>query len=84
MSEEDKDDLHFKAPAICERKFKGLDTANELIEMRILGHNSTFLARSATNKPGRPTYANDIYMRMALGVFRQWSAKAISDGRKQS
>jgi hypothetical protein len=83
MSEEDKDDHHFDARAIRECKFKELDTANESIEMRILGDNPTFLTRSATNKPRHPTYANYFYMQMALGVFRQWLAKIIYDGRTE-
>ena len=76
-----KDGLHADIRRVCERKAHDLDVAKEAIEMRILGHYPAFLCRIAANKPGRPSYANDIYMWMSICFFRQWFAQAISDNR---
>lgn len=83
MTDEDKNDMHVHIRELCERKAKEVDFAKEAIEMRILGHYPSSLCKQASDKPGRPTYANDIYMWMALCFFRQWFAQCISDGRNR-
>ena len=83
MSDASKEDLHSDIRRVCEQKHRELDVAKEAIEMRILGHYPAFLCRNAVDRPGRPTYANDIYMWMAICFFRQWFAQAISDGRNR-
>ena len=83
ITESAKDDLHPDIREICERKFKELDLAKAAVEMRILGHYPPFLCRNAVDRPGRPTYSNDIYMWMTICFFRQWFAQAISDGRNR-
>ena len=81
MSEEDKNEMNEDIRRVCDKKVKDLNVAKEAIEMRVLGHYPAFLCRSASDRPGRPSYANDIYMWMAICFFRQWFAQAISDGR---
>ncbi|RMZ83677.1 hypothetical protein DV738_g1031, partial [Chaetothyriales sp. CBS 135597] len=76
-----KASLHEDTRRLCERKAAELELGKEAIEMRILGHYPTFLCREASDRPGRPSYANDIYMWMCVAFFRQWFAQAISDGR---
>ena len=49
--------------------------------MRILGHYPEFITRNAADKPGRPSYANDIYMWMAICFLRHWFAQAISEDK---
>ncbi|KAL2432447.1 hypothetical protein ABEF95_010998 [Exophiala dermatitidis] len=66
---------------LIERKADLLDLEKEAIEMRILGHYPQFLLRTAAEKPGRPSYANDIYMWMSVSFFRQWFAQNVSDDR---
>ncbi|ETI23370.1 hypothetical protein G647_05171 [Cladophialophora carrionii CBS 160.54] len=66
---------------IITRKANELSVMKEAIELRILGHYPEFMRRSAADKPGRPTYGNDIYMWMAVCFFRQWFAQSISDDR---
>ena len=83
MTEKNKKDLHPDIRDLCESKFKELDLAKEAIEMRILGHYPPCLTRIAADRPGRPSYANDIYLWMAICFFRQWFAQAISDGRNR-
>lgn len=83
ISEEDKADLSEDIRVLCAKKFKELDIAKEAIEMRILGHYPNFLYRDAGDKPGRPSYASDIYMWMALDFFRQWFAQNISNGNNR-
>ena len=84
ISEKDKRDLHPTIHALCERKYDDIELAKEAIEMRILGHYPDFLCRNAVDRPGRPSYSNDIYMWMAICFFRQWFAQAISDGRNRT
>lgn len=83
LRDEEKADLSEDIRALCELKFNELDIAKEAIEMRILGHYPSFLYRNAADKPGRPQYANDIYMWMALDFFRQWFAQNISNGNNR-
>lgn len=83
MQEQEKNALHHDVRRVCEKKWKEMDLAKEAIDMRILGHYPTFLSRSHENRPHRPTYANDIYMWMAICFFRQWFAQCISDGRNR-
>lgn len=83
LSDEEKADLSEDIRNLCSLKFKELDVAKEAIEMRILGHYPNFLYRDAQHKPGRPSYANDIYMWMALDFFRQWFAQNISNGNNR-
>lgn len=66
---------------LLERKAYELDLAKEAIELRILGHYPHFMLRTAADKPGRPSYSNDIYMWMCVCFFRQWLAQSISDDR---
>ena len=83
ISDAEKAELHPDIREICQRKFDEIDIAKEAIEMRILGHYPDFLCRNAVDRPGRPTYSNDIYMWMAICFYRQWFAQAISDGRNR-
>jgi hypothetical protein len=83
ISEEEKVDLGDDVRTLCDLKFDELNIAKEAIEMRILGHYPSFLYRDAADKPGRPQYANDIYMWMALDFFRQWFAQNISNGNNR-
>lgn len=81
MSEQKKMDLRPEIRDICQKKYDEVRVAKEAIEMRILGHYPGFLCRTVTDRPGRPAYANDIYMWMAISFFRHWFAQAISDQR---
>ena len=83
ISADEKNELHPDIQKICQRKFSEIDIAKEAIEMRILGHYPDFLCRNAVDRPGRPTYSNDIYMWMAICFYRQLFAQAISDGRNR-
>lgn len=83
MTDASKKELHPDTRALCECKYRELEVAKEAIELRILGHYPAFLCRDAATKPGRATYANDIYMWMAICFYRQWFAQAISDGRNR-
>jgi hypothetical protein len=67
--------------AILDRKANELSIVKEAIELRILGHYPAFMTRTAADKPGRPSYSNDIYMWMSVSFFRQWFAQCISDDR---
>ena len=80
-SDEQKSKVLPHIRAIIERKVDELSVRKEAVELRILGHYPEFMRRAATDKPGRPTYGNDIYMWMAVGFFRQWFAQSISDDR---
>jgi hypothetical protein len=81
IPDEDKSRMHESIYKVCERKAAELSIAKEALEMRILGHYPAFLCRLAAERPGRPSYANDIYMWMSICFFRQWFAQAISDNR---
>ena len=76
-----KDDLDQEVRDLLDRKFRELEISKEAIEMRILGHYPHFLQRKASDRPGRPSYANDIYMWMAISFFRHWFAQAVSEDR---
>ena len=81
IAEQEKNRISEDIRRILERKADELDIRKEAVELRILGHYPEFMRRSATDKPGRPTYGNDIYMWMAVCFFRQWFAQSISDDR---
>ena len=81
VAENIKEDMDKAVRALVERKFKELGISKEAIEMRILGHYPDFLTRDAADKPGRPSYASDIYMWMAICFFRHWFAQAISEDK---
>lgn len=83
LNEVEKQTLNPDIRLICERKFLQLDKAKQALEMRILGHYPAHLTRHAGDRPGRATYASDIYMWMAICFFRQYFAQAISDGRNR-
>lgn len=67
--------------ATVEKRVEELETAKEAIELRILGHYPEKIVRDVREKPGRTAYAADIYMWMAISLFRQWFAQAIGEGR---
>lgn len=81
IDEKEKDVLGADLRAIIKRKVDELDLAKEAIELRLLGHYPEFMHRTAADKPGRPSYSNDIYMWMCVSFFRQWVAQSISDDR---
>lgn len=83
ISDAERVELHPDIRTLCQRKYDEINLAKEAIEMRILGHYPDFLCRNAIDRPGRPTYSNDIYMWMAICFFRHWFAQAISDGRNR-
>ena len=76
-----KEDINEDVRELIDRKFRELEISKEAIEMRILGHYPYFTQRKAADKPGRPSYANDIYMWMSICFFRHWFAQAISEDR---
>lgn len=77
FSEEEKRVMRPDVYSLCEKKFKYLDLAKMAIEVRILGHYPSFLQRTVEERPGRPSYANDIYMWMAVCFFRHWFTQAV-------
>jgi hypothetical protein len=81
VPEQEKGRISEDVRIILDRKANELGVVKEAVELRILGHYPEFMRRSATEKPGRPTYGNDIYMWMAVCFFRQWFAQSISDDR---
>lgn len=81
MDDEEKGLIRKDIRKIIERKAMELSVQKEAIELRILGHYPGFLHRTAADKPGRPSYSNDIYMWMSVSFFRQWFAQCISDDR---
>ncbi|KAI1618002.1 hypothetical protein EDD37DRAFT_251315 [Exophiala viscosa] len=81
LSEDKKSRIGADIREILQRKADELALAKEAIELRILGHYPQFMTRTASSKPGRPTYSADIYMWMCVSFFRQWFAQGISDDR---
>ena len=79
VPEEEKNRISEDIRKILEKKADELSVVKEAIELRILGHYPEFMRRAAADKPGRPTYGNDIYMWMAVSFFRQWFAQSISN-----
>lgn len=66
---------------LCERKYAEMQLQKQAIEIRILGYYPEMLHRRATDNIHRASYANDVYMWMALAFYRQWFSQAISEGR---
>ncbi|KAJ9612245.1 hypothetical protein H2200_003842 [Cladophialophora chaetospira] len=81
IPDEEKNRISADIREILDRKANDLSLRKEATELRILGHYPEFMRRAAADKPGRPTYGNDIYMWMAVCFFRQWFAQSISDDR---
>ena len=81
ISDHEKSRISEDIRNILERKADELSVIKEAIELRILGHYPEFMRRAAIDKPGRPSYGNDIYMWMCASFFRQWFAQNISDDR---
>ncbi|KAL9617947.1 MAG: hypothetical protein Q9160_007313 [Pyrenula sp. 1 TL-2023] len=82
-AELDSPDLDQPLRHIWANKYSQQDKAKEALELRILGHYPAHLTRHAGDRPGRATYASDIYMWMAICFFRQYFAQAISDSRNR-
>ncbi|KAL2003981.1 hypothetical protein VTN02DRAFT_1277 [Thermoascus thermophilus] len=66
---------------LCERKWAEMQLQKQAIEIRILGYYPDMLRRRATDNIHRASYANDVYMWMALAFYRQWFSQAMSEGR---
>ncbi|KEF61193.1 uncharacterized protein A1O9_02758 [Exophiala aquamarina CBS 119918] len=81
MNDDEKGHIRKDIRKVLERKATELSIQKEAIELRILSHYPGFLHRTAADKPGRPSYSNDIYMWMSISFFRQWFAQCISDDR---
>jgi hypothetical protein len=79
-----KDEMNSDVRALVQKKFDELEKSKEVIELRILGHYPTFMQRAAEDKPGRPSYANDIYMWMAVSFYRQWFAQNIAENNTRN
>ncbi|KAK5064654.1 hypothetical protein LTR84_000488 [Exophiala bonariae] len=81
LSDAVKEGIPKSARLTIAQKARELSIVKEAVELRILGHYPAYTTRKAAQKPGRPSYANDIYMWMCIGFFRQWFAQCISDDR---
>ena len=81
ISDQEKGRISDDIRNILDRKADELSVVKEGVELRILGHYPEFMRRAAIDKPGRPSYGNDIYMWMCVSYFRQWFAQNISDDR---
>lgn len=69
------EDIH----QLCQRKWDELELAKRAIEIRIASHYPAFLCQNSEDRPQRTTYANDIYMWMAIAYFRQYLSQSGND-----
>lgn len=83
MTETDRNILSPSIRELCERKHSELQLKKQAIEVRILGYYPESLHRRATDNTHRASYANDVYMWMALAFYRQWFSQAMSEGRNR-
>lgn len=66
---------------ICEAKHKLLKLTKMAVEVRALGHYPSSVQRSVEQSVGRMTYQNNIYMWMAISLFRHWFSQSIVEQR---
>lgn len=68
---------------LCDEKFEKLELAKRAVEIRIAGHYPAFLCKSVEDRPQRTTYANEIYMWMAISHFRHYISQSGNDGQNR-
>jgi hypothetical protein len=79
-----KDSMEPEVKKLVEGKYLDLEKAKMVIDLRIMGHYPAFMWRKAEDKPGRPSYANDIYAWMAVSHYRSYYAQAISEDQTRN
>lgn len=84
LTEEQRAVLYPNVRKLCERKYEELQLKMKAIELRILGHYPEFLHRSPKENIYRATYANDVYMWMAVSFYRQWFAQQVIEGHNRT
>lgn len=84
LPRQDKEDMHPHLRVVCEQKATELYKIKGAVEMRILGHYPQVLWRKANEvaATSRASYANDIYMWIAVDIFRQWAMQVIGIERR--
>lgn len=74
-----RDALPKEVYRLCETKWRELELVKRAVEIRIAGHYPSSLSPKPEDKPQRSAYANDIYMWMALSLFRHYLSQSGND-----
>ncbi|KAI9811970.1 MAG: hypothetical protein M1832_000634 [Thelocarpon impressellum] len=81
MSMEERGKLDKEVAEVCRAKHEQLQLVRQSVEIRLLGHYPSLVQRDTAEAPGRTTYSGDIYMWMAIGLFRHWFSQSICEER---
>ncbi|KAI9852714.1 MAG: hypothetical protein M1838_005909 [Thelocarpon superellum] len=81
LSADERSKLPLEVLEVCERKHEELNLVKQAVEVRILGHYTNQVQRLPSENPGRISYSNDIYMWMAMSLFRHWFSQCICEDR---
>ncbi|KAJ9198693.1 hypothetical protein DTO164E3_5164 [Paecilomyces variotii] len=84
LTEEQRAVLYPNVRKLCEKKYNALQLKMQAIELRIMGHYPAFLQRRPSENIYRATYANDVYMWMAVCFYRQWYCQQAMEGRTRA
>ncbi|KAL1863543.1 hypothetical protein Plec18167_000637 [Paecilomyces lecythidis] len=84
LTDEQRSVLYPSVRNLCERKHIELQLKMQAIEVRIVGHYPAFLQRRPSENIYRATYANDVYMWMAVCFYRQWYCQQSMEGRTRA
>ncbi|GAD91662.1 conserved hypothetical protein [Paecilomyces variotii No. 5] len=84
LADEQRSVLYPNVRNLCEKKYHELQLKMQAIEMRVVGHYPAFLQRKPSENIYRATYANDVYMWMAVCFYRQWYCQQSMDGRTRA
>ena len=81
MSEGVRSDLRDEIRLLCQKKHGELHARKGMIEVRIASYYPQVLNRTVDFNPGQTSYSSDIYLWMAVSLFRHWFAQAICEDR---
>ncbi|KAI9802598.1 MAG: hypothetical protein M1833_001672 [Piccolia ochrophora] len=84
MSAAEKENLNNEVLQVCERKHQELDVIKKIAETKALSFYPDSVRRQGDDHPCRRSYAGDIFTWMAISLFRQWFAHAISEGMSRA
>ena len=81
MSEGVRSNLRDEIRLLCQKKHDALHARKGVIEVRIASYYPQVLDRTVEFNPGRHSYSSDIYLWMAVSLFRHWFAQAVCEDR---
>lgn len=81
LSEQARNGLKDEIRSLCQRKYDELHDRKRTLEVGIAAYYPGMLQRQPEINPGPSSDGSDIYVWMAIAIFRHWFTQAICEGR---